>query len=216
LFKLRVEDSGTITYRKHWFVLWQQVWQPTVLIFMIGLGMLARLNTLARTPGHRLFDAAKTIPVDGWILVLLVLLIAAFIWWIYQYIDWRNDIFQVTPDQILDVDRKPFGSEARRAAPLENILSTESERVGLAGYLLNFGTVYITVGGTHLDFKDVLDPTAVQADIDRRRETRASQKQQAAADAERERMSDWLVAYHENESELRQHGGTSAADQENE
>lgn len=215
-FKLRVEDSGTITYRKHWFVLWRQVWQPTVLIFMMGLGILARLNTLARTPGQRLFDTSKTPPIDTTMLALPVLLIPVFVWWIYQYIDWRNDIFQVTPDQILDVDRKPFGSEARRAAPLENILSTESERVGLAGYLLNFGTVYITVGGTHLDFKDVLDPTAVQADIDRRRETRASQKQQAEADAERERMSDWLVAYHENESELRPHEDTSEAEQENE
>ena len=58
-FKLRLEDSGTITYRKHWFVLWQQIWQPTVLIFLIGLGMLARLITLARTPGQRLFDLSQ-------------------------------------------------------------------------------------------------------------------------------------------------------------
>ena len=50
----------------------------------------------------------------------------------------------------------------------------------------------------------MLDPTAVQADIDRRREARVAQKRELEAIAERERMSDWLVAYHENEAELRQ------------
>jgi hypothetical protein len=190
-FKLRIEDSGTITYRKHWFVLWQQIWQPTVLILLIGIGLIVHILT-------------RGFKLDTVVLSLPVVLLPLMIWWAYQYMDWRNDIFQVTPDQILDIDKKPFGSEERRAAPLENILSTESSRVGLTGYLLNFGTVYITVGGAHLDFEDVLDPTSVQADIDRRREARIKQKRDAEASAERERMSDWLVAYHENESELQQ------------
>ncbi len=211
-FKLRTEDSGTITYRKHWYVLLQQVWQPTVLILLIGLGMIARLIMLARTPGARLYDASKVPAVDTTMLALPILLIPILLWWFYQYVDWRNDIFQVTPDQILDIDRKPFGTEERRAAPLENILSTEAERVGLAGYLLNFGSVYITVGGANLDFHDVLDPTGVQADIDRRREARVAFKREMEAASERERMSDWLVAYHENEAELRQHDGPSEAE----
>jgi cyclic nucleotide-binding protein len=202
-FKLRVEDGGTITYRKHWFVLWQQVWQPTVLLVLIVFGMIARLVTLARTPGQRLFDASKVPPVDTTMLALPLLLLPIILWWIYQYLDWRNDIFVVTPDQLLDIDKKPFGSEMRRAAPLENILSTEAERVGLAGYIFNFGTVYITIGGANLDFQDVLDPTAVQADIDRRRETRVALRREIEAATERERMSDWLIAYHENEAELR-------------
>lgn len=203
-FNLRVEDSGTVTYRKHWFVLWRQIWEPTVLILLIGGGMVARLITLARTPGEKLVDFSHGFKPDTVMLVLPVLLLPLAVWWVYQYIDWRNDIFQVTPDQIVDIDKKPFGTEERRAAPLENILSTESERLGLAGYLLNYGTVYITVGGAHLDFADVLDPTAVQADIDRRREARIARKREVEAVAERERMSDWLVAYYENEPELRQ------------
>ncbi len=211
-FNLRVEDSGTITYRKHWFVLWRQVSQPTILVLLIGFGMIARLVTLAGRPGESLFDASKIPPVDTIMLTLPILLIPVALWWIYQYIDWRNDIFQVTPDEILDIDKKPFGSETRRAAPLENILSTESERIGLAGYLLNYGTVYITVGGANLDFEDVLDPTAVQADIDRRREARLAQKRELETASERERMSDWLVAYHENEAEWRQANGADEAE----
>ncbi len=74
--------------------------------------------------------------------------------------------------------------------------------MGLAGYLLNFGTVYITIGGASLDFQDIRDPSAAQADIDRRRETRAAQKREMESAAERERMSDWLVAYHENRQDM--------------
>jgi hypothetical protein len=203
-FNMRLEDSGTITYRKHWYVLIKQIWEPSVLFFLLIAGMLIRLITLIRTPGKMLIDPTRAWKVDTVILVLPVILIPVVIWWIYQYIDWRNDIFQVTPDQIIDIDKKPFGTEERRAAPLENILSTESERVGFTGYILNYGTVYITVGGAHLDFEDVLDPTAVQADIDRRREARIARKKEVEVASERERMSDWLVAYYENEPELRQ------------
>jgi hypothetical protein len=201
-FNLRVEDSGTITYRKHLFVLWRQVWEPTLLFLLLNGGILARGITLARTAGQSVIEL-RPFKVDTMMLVLPVLLIPVILWWIYQYVDWRNDIFQVTPDQIVDIDKKPFGTEQRRAAPLENILSTEAERLGLAGYLFNYGTVYIMVGATHLDFEDVMDPAGVQADIDRRREARAARKREAEAAAERERMSDWLVAYYENEPELR-------------
>lgn len=201
-FGLRVEDGGTITYRKHWFVLVQQTWQPTVLILLVFGAMVARLVRLSQTVGQRLYDASRVPAVDTAMLVLPTLLIPLILWWIYQYLDWRNDIFVVTSDQILDIDKKPFGTETRRAAPLENILSTEAERVGLPGYLLNFGTVYITVGGANLDFQDVQDPSAVQADIDRRREARSAQRRDMEAASERERMSDWLLAYHENQQEL--------------
>ncbi len=201
-FNLRLEDSGTITYRKHWFVLIKQTWEPTLLIILLIGGMLARAYTLWQTPNEALITL-NPFHVDTIELVLPVLMVPLFLWWIYQYIDWRNDIFQVTPDQIIDIDKKPFGTEERRAAPLENILSTEAERVGLTGYLFNYGTVYITVGGTHLDFRDVLDPPAVQADIDRRRDARVARKREAEAAGERERMSDWLVAYYENEPDLR-------------
>ena len=72
------------------------------------------------------------------------------------------------------------------------------------GYLFNFGTVEITVGGTKLTFEDVLDPAAVQADIDRRRAARMAKKKEADAAGERERMADWLAAYHENAEEFRE------------
>jgi len=205
LFKMRLEEGAVITYRKHWFVLVQQVFWPSVfLLGLLGLwGM--RLYTLASSPDLSLIQtladgtrAADTIAVS-----LPLLMIPVIGWWIYQYLDWTNDIFRVTADQIMDIDRKPFGSEQSRAAPLDNILGTRYERVGFLGYILNFGTVYIDVGSAQFAFEDVLDPAGVQSDLDRRRLSRISSKKEAEKTSERNRMADWVAAYHQNVDELR-------------
>jgi hypothetical protein len=108
----------------------------------------------------------------------------------------------VTPDEILDLDKTPLGTEERRSAQIESILSTEYKRIGLIGYLFNYGTVYIVVGGTKLEFQDVLDPAGVQADINRRRMARIAKKNEDTANVERERMAVWLAAYHQNINEF--------------
>jgi len=205
LFKQRIEEGETITYRKHWYVLLRQVFLPSIVLLGL-LGLLGlRLYTLATSPELSLIQTladgssgADTIAVS-----LPLLMIPVLGWWIYQYIDWTNDIFRVTGDQILDIDRKPFGTETRRAAPLDNILGTRYERIGFLGYILNFGTVYIDVGSAQFAFEDVLDPAIVQSDIDRRRLTRISTKKTAERAAERNRMTDWIAAYHQNVDELR-------------
>ena len=60
----------------------------------------------------------------------------------------------------------------------------------------------ITVGGTKFAFEDVIDPAAVQSDINRRRAARADKKRQAEITAERERMAEWLATYHKSAQEF--------------
>jgi hypothetical protein len=204
LFKLRTEDGGTVIYHKHWIVLLQQASRP-LIFFLILLGlMISRAWNLAQDPNNALFERLET---GGFrpdtIFVTIPLLMLPFIgWMVWEYIDWNNDIFKVTPDEIMDIDKKPLGNEERRAAQIENILSTEYKRVGLMGYLFNYGTVFISVGGTKLSFQDVLDPAGVQADINRRRMARIAKKNDESANVERERMAVWLAAYHQNASEF--------------
>jgi len=205
LFKMRLEEGAVITYRKHWFVLFQHVLLPSlILIGLLGI-IIAHLYTLAADP---ILALIQTLPdgtraVDTIAVSLPILMIPVLGWWIYQYLDWTNDIFRVTGDQILDIDRKPFGTEERRAAPIDNILSTRYERLGFLGYILNFGTVYIDVGSAHFAFEDVLDPAGVQSDIDRRRLARISAKQETERTTERNRMADWMAAYHQNVDDIR-------------
>ncbi len=200
IFKVRFEDKqGTITYRKHWIVLFEQTWLPAAFFLVTLVGLIVYQSNLPLPPP----GASPRSGMDPIIATLIIILIGAFLWWVYQYWDWSNDIFQVTLDQIFDIDRKPLGREERKSAPLDNILSTEADRRGLFQVLFNYGDVYISIGGARMDFFDVYDPSGVQQDIDRRRMARIERKNQAEATAEREQLADFFAMYHQSAAELR-------------
>ncbi len=194
IFKVRIEDGGTITYRKHWFVLLKSTILPGVSLLLIMGLIITRLINLLIDKTNKTTASG----MDSYILIQLLFFVFISVWWLYKYLDWRNDIYQVTQDQILDIDKTPLGRVEHKAAPLENILSTEYKRIGLLEVLLNFGKVYITIGGAQLVFEDVADPPTVQQDIDQRRIALIANKKDAENRAERDRMADWFVAYHEN------------------
>jgi uncharacterized membrane protein len=183
--RLRYEESGDITYRKHWFLLLKAIWLPSLLMLMT-LGLITA----------RLGGVLSFLPITSTLVILLLAMFVFFIWILYQYADWRNDIFRITFDQIIDIDRKPLGKERRRSAPLENVLSIEYERLGFWGFLLNFGTVYISVGNTRLTFDYVYNPSEVQQDIFYRMGERLDKIRQLEVDSERERVSEWIASYH--------------------
>jgi CRP-like cAMP-binding protein len=186
----RKEAGETIIYHKHWIVLVRHVVLPTLSV--IGL--------IAFYPLWFVFSV-NIMPI--WLASIVALAILACVgWWAYGYMDWENDVYQVTPDQIVDIYRVPFGDEDRKSAPLENILSSQYKRSGIFGLLFNYGTVFIQVGGTNFDFVDVVDPPTVQQDIIRRKLVRDQKKREADTAAERERMADWLAMYHRTVTEF--------------
>lgn len=188
-FALRKEDGGTVTYHKHWFVLIRDT------LPQIG-GMLLTIAILIAYP----FLLG---PMPAWLIfILFTVLMGLALWWFYGYEDWKNDLYQVTLEQIIDVYKKPFGVEDRKAAPLDGILSTEYKRNGIIEILFNYGTVYITVGGAHFDFEDVADPPTVQQDIVRRLQVRLQKKKESEVAGERERMAEWLAYYHKTLKEI--------------
>jgi hypothetical protein len=199
LFRLRFEHLTTVTYRKHVFVLFEQTWIPSLILFVLLIVLvyegLSRGSTFAT-----LFKLESGLLAFIWIL----LFIAAVLWWIYQYVDWSNDIFQVTPDQIMDIDKTPLGQVSSDIASLDNILSIEYQRIGILELLFNYGTVFITVGGgKEMHFDNVYNPSAVQEDIERRRIEKIAKKEQESIKAERERVADWFAAYYHNENQFR-------------
>ena len=194
--KLRYETGDSVIYRKHWVVLVRD--SLTSVAGAVGtlLLFLGRLIQLAFLPEESFISFQNGFAVDAWTLAFLIAFIPFAGWFTYGLMDWSNDKFEVTNDQIIDIDRKPFGTESRNAAPLEGIMSTVYERKGLLGNVFNFGTVYITVGGSKLAFEDVMDPATVQSDIDRRRMARTAKQNEAKIAGERERMAEWLATYH--------------------
>ena len=203
--RLRYEADGAVTYRKHWFVLIKKVWLPCLLMAL----------TLAVIIVH-LAGFLESLPMTPTIIAALSVMFICFIWIVYQYADWRNDVFKVTLDQVIDLDRKPLGKVRRRSAPLENVLSIEYERLGFWGFLFNFGTVYISVGNTKLTFDHVYNPSEVQQDIFYRMGERLDKLHEFEVETERERVSEWIASYHRRAEELRKNQGIPFSDDQNE
>ena len=201
--KLRYETGDTVIYRKHWVVLILDAWISVLAAFSTLMLFVSRLVQLAFLPEEVFISFTGGVSVDAWAMAYLIAFFPFALWFAYQVMDWSNDKFEVTNDQIIDIDRKPFSTETRNAAPLEGIMSTQYERKGLLGNLFNFGTVIVTVGGTKMAFEDVMDPATVQSDIDRRRMARNAKKQEGAVAAERDRMAEWLATYHRASQDFR-------------
>ncbi|MCI0520381.1 MAG: cyclic nucleotide-binding domain-containing protein [Chloroflexi bacterium] len=188
--QVRYERNGVITYRKHWLVLLRKIWQPGLLLILAftATGYLLWLALSERAAG---------LPGGVLALVFAAIYVALFIWLGYQYLDWNNDIYQLTPEQILDIERKPLGEDVRKSAGLGDILTLEHERKGLIRLIFNYGDVIIRVSATQFVFKGVRFPDEVQEDIANYIEAFKRRKASADAEQERTRMRAWLGAYHE-------------------
>jgi len=184
LFQLRFESGGAITYRKHWFILLQRIGRPSLALIALLAIFIARLS-----------GAFSLFSVGGLIITLFALGLIAGGWWVYEYLDWRNDYFLLTDESVVDVEKKPLGKEERRAAPLKNIQSVSFERLGLIGLILNFGTVSIRVGETDLTFDKVFNPSQVQQEIFKRMAEQEYKKAQLDLQSESERFGDWIEVY---------------------
>jgi hypothetical protein len=189
--KIRFEDSNVVTYRKHWFILVRNTFKQFVLTVLLLSAPVLWANLFG-----------QWLPVSGMSLWLLFLLIV-LAWWLYDYVDWANDVYKVTPDQIIDIYKKPIGKELRKSAPLDSIMSTSYERRGILGLILNYGVVKIKVGAEVFDFVDVFDPPQVEQDIIRRLGVRKQKKSEADKVAEAEKMGAWLANYYEIDKEMK-------------
>lgn len=185
IFKVRIEEEGVVTYRKHWLLLIKRAWAPTLALLAIGALFIARVTNI-----FPLFS------IMTFLLLWLAVAIGILGWWIYEYVDWRNDIYQITEEHIVDIYRKPLGEVDKKTAPLENILSLHHEQTGLIRLILNYGDVVAMVGAARFTFDGVYNPAEVVQDIFLRMNARKRRQREIEAARERERIADWFAAYH--------------------
>lgn len=180
IFGLRVEDNGNIIYRTHWFILMKRTFLPTLILVGVVITVLLRFaGFFAVLSETFVYSLALIASVAGWG------------WWIYRFIDWYNDVYIITGDQLVDLNRKPLGYEEKRSAPIKNIQTVEYMRQGLIGLILNYGTVRIKIGNEDLTFDNVYKPSAIQ------REVYASfaAYNEKIKQNEQERLADWIQTY---------------------
>jgi hypothetical protein len=165
----RVVEGDTVTYRKHFFVLFRKL----IILGLVDLALFAGLVLVT--------DLTLAV-------ILLGLWIIGLGWLIWRFEDWRNDTFRVDSQYVLDIDRRPFGfGESRKQAELGNVQNVNSVRPGLLPTLFNYGNVIIETAGATADitFENVVNPNHIQSDIFERRD--AFRRQQHIRDGVRRR-----------------------------
>jgi CRP-like cAMP-binding protein len=183
---MRFTEGGFITYHKHWFVLLKAIVVPSVLLLLL-VGLI----------GARLGGIFDFVNLSTALTCNTLLMAGVFVWWVYKYMDWVNDIYQISPTHIIDIYKKPLARELRKLAPLENILGTEVKRRGIFGLMLNYGDVIANVGTSEFTFEGVLSPNRIQQDIARAQEAFVEGRRQGERDERREELAEWFSVYHE-------------------
>ncbi len=186
-------DGDTITLRKHPFILLKHMGLGLLGLFILSLLLVFRL--------YPIFDFMRVleiVPIVGFAAAVLFVGLILFSWTLYQFEDWRNDVYQITPNLLVDSEQKPLlGNVDQRSASIDSVLNVSFSRPGILANLFNYGTVIIQTGGDtgELTFDWVVNPLTVQQEIFQRMETRRRKKEDDAASNRRGEIVEWLRAY---------------------
>jgi hypothetical protein len=64
-----------------------------------------------------------------------------FLWIVYSFFDWINDLYIIEPDSVKDINKKPFAKKDINIAMMGKIQSVRFRKKGIIQLLLNFGTL---------------------------------------------------------------------------
>ena len=188
--KLRLEKPGEIIWRKHWLLLIGRLIGPVALLLAgpILSIVLSQLNNW--------FPRAQ-LPVGGILAPLLLIPPASFwIWWAYAV--WGGDIYILTTDRIVDIERTPLGlKETRSESTLDRIQDIEVNISGVWARVFDIGNVNIKTAGGDFTFRAVADPRGVQRDIFHRLAEFRRREQEQRRRQTMEEMTRWLSVYNE-------------------
>lgn len=186
--RTRIVDKEGITWRKHWLFLITTTIIPFLLAGTCGtLALIGWLN-----PPSWLGSVAPYFPA-----IAVAGLVVSFGWFFWRINDWANDLYIVTNDRIIDIERHPlFLSESRREASLGVIQNVAFKQNNLFAKVLNYGDVIVqTAGPGTFTFLHVPNPRDVQREVFRRMEAfRRSLHDRDAAQLHGE-LGEWFGAY---------------------
>ncbi|MBN1811674.1 MAG: cyclic nucleotide-binding domain-containing protein, partial [Anaerolineae bacterium] len=200
-------QAGRIIWRKHWFNLFQRTGLPVLASGLAGVLLLLIILPLVagafRVNLPEWIDAIAQV----WLIpVVLVMQILALLWFKYRWVDWKNDIYILARDEVIDQERAlavfPIWwlySETRRSASLANVQYVDLRIPNLVAMIFNYGDVIVqTAGATgRLDFMFVRNPRRVHATILRHLAEFQEHERQRQFEERWQDMAQWLEAYHD-------------------
>jgi hypothetical protein len=179
-----------VVWRKFWLILLGRLFWPTLILIGCLLFLLAPPAMISRQ-----LSAEANQPLRLFVTVAGLVALGVVAW---RFSDWHNDTYEVTREEVADVEKLPlFFDEKRRTARLLNIDNIRTELPSTLHYLLNFGHVRLETAAEQGDFtfNSVFDPNGVATEI-RRRIDAARQREESERARQRSReLTDWFEMY---------------------
>jgi len=205
------EDKSIIYWRRFWlpgFMLNLRVFVPFVTLAALGVWYFSKQfgeateATLTTTFGLVLWLIAES--------TLFTMLL-----WAIE--DWRNDYFQITPERMIMVDRKPLLlSESRRETTLDKIQNISFDVPDIMARFFKYGNVMLETAGTtgKFELKWVRYPQKIQVEISGRKRALLEKQRKVAAQRRQEELLSWFAVYDDlrKKSQAPIDSGKSAAD----
>jgi uncharacterized membrane protein YdbT with pleckstrin-like domain len=189
-----VREAGHFVWRKTWVNLLQRAGIPLVIFGFLLLMLVVGISEGLFSSG------ALGLPGSSLFLLWLVLFVPTTFWLWYQIIDWRNDIYVVTDDKLIDIESKPLAlSYQRREGSLDRVQTAYAEQKGFWANVLDYGTVQILTAAADpgFTFYMVGHPKRVQAIIFQKLDAfRRRQEAERTREGQRQ-LIEGLEAYHE-------------------
>ena len=190
--QLRVEKSGQIIWHKHWLLLLWRLVIPA-LVFVAGIGVS---YILWRLP----YWITRIPPLTTWAILTPggLIVLASFLmgWW--EYMVWDQDLYILTSNRIVDIERRPFGlKETRRESNLDRIQDIDVDLPNIWSRMFDMGNVHTKTGaaGSDLTFRSVAHPHSIQRDIFHQLAELRRKEQEQERRQRGEEMSKWLAVY---------------------
>ncbi|MEO8288980.1 MAG: PH domain-containing protein [Chloroflexota bacterium] len=181
-------DGRSVTWHKHWSYLLRGVLAP-VLLYALVLACWFGAIVLG-TPG----EVGLIETILGWMALALLPVCAGVAVWNWE--DWRNDLYRLDHERVYHIESLPFGlREQSKETLITRITDVMYDVPGPLANLLDYGNVVIKTPGesTEFDFKGIPCPREVQQEI-MDRVDRYRQKSAAGTDRD---IEAWLRAYHD-------------------
>lgn len=181
-------DEQSVTWHKHWIFLLRGLIWPLLAYAAVLSGWT--LSALLGEPG-------VVGPIESvFALSALFLAPVCLIWALWNWEDWRNDIYRLDHERVYDIESLSFGlREESKETLVTRITDVMYVVPGPLANLLDYGNVVIKTPGeaTEFVFRGVPCPRGVQQEIMERVD---QYRLKASANADHE-IEAWLKAYHD-------------------
>jgi hypothetical protein len=178
--------ENQIVWRKHWWVLLGDLLQPVFIV----CSLVAVLWLASGTAWE------YTRWIDG---LFGLMLGGALIWVAWQALDWHNDVYVVTDERVVDIEKVPLLAEERREARLDRIQDVRYDQPTIIHRIFDFGHVWLETAGEigRFTFDYVPHPREVQGEIFRRLDAYRRRGEHRQREVSREAFLELLGLYHE-------------------